>query len=273
MSPQILLRNAHRIVAFGLAALGFWSLVSGVHASADMTAPQAEAQVVQLLNQQRAAVGAVALRVDSRLTTIARSRSADMAVKGYFDHRQPDGRYAWDLINAAHIAWYQAGENIAWNNWTTLRDAATGAASQWRNSAPHYAITTDRNYNYFGVGLAVDQTSGKKFWTAVFMKGPDRTGAVARISSLVLSGAGATRTVSLSWRGADVRLSVLTSGLYTFQLQRRIDRGTWLTLASSTTATSRKASVAHGHLYEYRVRARDRAGNYGAWTVPVAVRP
>jgi uncharacterized protein YkwD len=98
MTPQILLRNTHRIVAFGLAALGFWSLVSGVHASGDVTAAQAEARVVQLLNEQRAAVGAVALRVDWRLTAIARSRSADMVAKAYFDHRQPDGRYAWDLI-------------------------------------------------------------------------------------------------------------------------------------------------------------------------------
>jgi hypothetical protein len=29
MTLQLFLRNAHRIVAFGLAALGFWSLVSG----------------------------------------------------------------------------------------------------------------------------------------------------------------------------------------------------------------------------------------------------
>jgi cysteine-rich secretory family protein len=272
MTAQLVLRNAHRLVAFGLATLGFWALVSGAQATSDLTPGQAEAQAIRLLNQQRVAVGAVALRLDWRLTAIARSRSTDMARKGYFDHRQPDGRYAWDLMNAASIAWYEAGENIAWNNWTALRDSATGAATQWRNSAPHYAITINRNFNYFGVGVAIDAATGKKFWTAVFMKGPDRTGAVARLSAPTVTGSGAIRSVSLAWRGSDVRLSVLTSGLYTFQLQRRVDGGAWQTLSSATTTTSRRVSAVRGHLYEYRVRARDRAGNYGLWTAPIAVR-
>ena len=30
MSAALLVRNAHRLVAFGLAALGFWSLVAGI---------------------------------------------------------------------------------------------------------------------------------------------------------------------------------------------------------------------------------------------------
>ena len=273
MTAQLFVRNAHRLVAIGLAALGFWSMVAGTRAASDLTPAQAEAQVVSLLNGQRAAVGKVALRVDSRLTAIARSRSTDMVVKGYFDHQQPDGRWAWDLMTAAKITWYEAGENIAWNNWNTLSDSATGAATQWRNSAPHYAITTDARFNYFGVGIAVDAATGKKFWTAVFMKGPDRTGATAAFTGASLAGTATRRSVTLTWKGADVRLSVLTSGLYTFQRQRRVDGGSWLTTASATTATKATGYVYKGHLYEYRLRARDRAGNYGAWTAVLAVRP
>src|SRR6185369_15631683 len=45
-----------------------------------------ESQLVRLTNQARAAAGLRALRVDSRLTAIARSRSKDMIVRNYFSH-------------------------------------------------------------------------------------------------------------------------------------------------------------------------------------------
>ena len=270
---KVLVRNAPRLVALAFAGLTLWSLTPGASATTDLTAAQAETEVVRLLNQQRAAVGLVPVRVDSRLTQVARARSYDMATKHYFDHRQPDGRYVWDLLDAARIRWYEVGENIAWNTWGTLRDSATGAASQWRNSAPHYAISVDRDFNYIGVGLAVDRATGRKYWTAVFMKGPDRTGAWARMNSGLLgTRTGSTRTVTVSWKGADVPLSVLTSGLYTFTVQKRVDGGSWNT-PYVTTKTSWTGSLYRGHRYEYRVIARDRAGNYGAWSPLVTILP
>ena len=50
---------------------------------------------------------------------IARARSADMAAKDYFSHTQPDGRNIFDILGAQRIAWYAAGENIAWNKYST----------------------------------------------------------------------------------------------------------------------------------------------------------
>src|ERR1700741_3790426 len=73
--------------------------------------------IVARLNADRAAAGLVALRVDPRLMAIARARSADMIAKDYFSHTQPDGQNVFDIINAQHITWYKAGENIAWNNY------------------------------------------------------------------------------------------------------------------------------------------------------------
>jgi len=74
------------------------------------------------------------------------------------------------------------------------------------------------------------------------------------------------RRISLSWSGADYRLQVLTSGFHAFQVQRRVDGGTWAWVTTSTTSTSTAGCLAKGHAWEYRIRARDRAGNYGSWT-------
>jgi uncharacterized protein YkwD len=170
---------ARRLGPILLAGLLIATLAPVTSATDDLTVEQAEAKVASLLNAQRTDVGRIVLRVDSRLSAIARARSEDMAAKGYFSHQQPDGDWAWDLMTAAGIKWFGAGEIIAWNTWGSLADSATSASKQWHDSSAHYALLTSANYNYFGIGLAVD-VSGKKLWTVVFMKGPDRTGAKAR---------------------------------------------------------------------------------------------
>jgi hypothetical protein len=72
--------------------------------------------------------------------------------------------------------------------------------------------------------------------------------------------------VTLSWTGSDVRLQVLTAGLRSFVLQRKVDNGAWTTISSSTTYRSFALAVAKGHLTQFRVAARDRAGNRGSWS-------
>ncbi len=133
--------------------------------------------MVGLLNQDRTAAGLVPVQTDSRLMAIARARSVDMATKHYFSHTQPDGRNVFDILNAQHITWYGAGEIIAWNNYPGLDLSTANANSQWMNSPGHKAIVLSTTLNYVGVGLAIDASTGKKLWTAVYIKGPDRTGA------------------------------------------------------------------------------------------------
>jgi hypothetical protein len=67
-----------------------------------------------------------------------------------------------------------------------------------------------------------------------------------------------------------VRLQVLTAGLRTFQVQRRVDGGSWRTIAW-TRNTALRLSQSRGHRYGYRVRGIDRVGNRGSWST-VAVR-
>jgi uncharacterized protein YkwD len=242
-------------------------------AAADaMTVTDAELAMVQALNADRTARGLVPVRIDSRLMSIARGRSVDMATKHYFSHTQPDGRNVFNILNAKSIKWYTAGEIIAKNNYGTLAQSVEGANIQWMNSAGHKAIIVSTSMNYVGVGLAIEAGTGVKYWTAVYIKGPDRTGARATAAQPLVS-AGSTSTtkrVTVSWTGADVKLQVLTSGLYIFRLQRRVDGGSWVNISTGTTAKSATYQLATNHTYDFRVAARDKAGNWGAWSTATA---
>lgn len=243
-------------------------------ADAELTPAAAEARMLALLNQDRASAGLVPFRPDTRMNAIARARATDMATKNYFSHTQPDGRKVFDLIEEANITWYGAGEIIAWNNWPTLDSSAAAANEGWLGSSSHRAVILSSGYNYVGVGMA-NADNGKVYWVAVALKGPDRTGAVGEMRRLART-TGSPRDdrypVRITWAGRDVRLQVLTAGLRNYDVQRRINGGSWRTIWYGTTATSRVRYLQRGHVYEYRVRARDNRGNVGRWSAPFSLK-
>jgi len=267
--------RSRRSILLVLGLLAASVVAPGTAAAADgMTISQAELAMVDALNVDRTTRGLVPVRVDSRLMAIARARSVDMATKDYFAHVQPDGRNVFDILSAQKITWYNAGEIIAWNNYPTLETSIAAANTGWLNSPPHKSIVVSTTYNYVGVGLALG-SNGKKIWTAVYLRGPDRTGARATTAKpTIADGAtGATKRVTVSWSGADVKLQVLTSGFHSFQVQRRVDGGPWTMVWVGTTVKSMTLDLAASHTYEFRVAARDKAGNWGAWSVANATLP
>jgi uncharacterized protein YkwD len=268
--------SRRRLASLALAAILGAAIAAPVAATAttttvdNATLSTMEMAMVTALNADRVAHGLVAVRVDPRLMAIARARSDDMVANDYFSHTQPDGRNVFDILTADHITWYNAGEIIAWNNYPM--DSTVNAANrQWLDSPGHYAIIVGSDYNYIGVGLAIDPSTGVKIWTADYIKGPDRTAAKATVYTpkVVATPTATTRKIKLAWTGYDPRLQVLTSGLRSYALQRRIDGGTWSTILSSTTYRVTYVTLKLGHLYEYRILARDRAGNRGTWVTKV----
>jgi uncharacterized protein YkwD len=238
--------------------------------AADATPAAAETELLKLLNAERAKQGLVALRLDSRLTGIARARSTDMATKHYFSHSQPDGRNVFDILGGSGIKWYGAGEIIAWNNWPTLADSAVQAKNSWMGSTGHRNIVMSTGYNYVGLGVAVEEGTGKKLWTGVFIKGPDRTGGWVKYAPVAdtasdLAASSPYRYVSVRWSGGDIKLVVLTAGFRHYQIQVRTDAGAWKSFSAGTTSTSRTIRLWKGHTYTVRVRACDKAGNCGSW--------
>ena len=229
-----------------------------------------EMEMVSTLNADRTALGLVPVRIDARLMAIARARSTDMVEKDYFSHTQPDGRNVFNILSAQGITWYNAGEIIAYNNYPL--DSTISAANRgWMNSPGHHAIIVSKDYNYVGVGLAINPATGLKLWTAVYLKGPDRTAARAsaaapKLGTWLLSN---KRLATVSWSGYDPQLQVLTAGLRSFAVQVRTDGAAWRSVATSTTSRSWTFNAWKGHRYEVRVSPLDRAGNRGAWVTSV----
>ncbi len=120
----------------------------------------AAAQVLKLVNEERAKVGCSALAANSALTELAQNYSEDMRARGFFDHTDPDGRTPWDRAEKAGIS-NLGGENIA-------RGQADAAAvmDAWMNSPGHRANILNCDFKTLGVG--VELGSGGPWWTQNF---------------------------------------------------------------------------------------------------------
>jgi uncharacterized protein YkwD len=121
-----------------------------------------EAEVVDLVNKERAAVGLPAMKSNDKLTVAARGHSADMAARNYFSHTTPEGvDFATRITNAGY-RWSGAAENIAKGQRTPA-----DVMKSWMNSAGHKANILSPGLKDIGVGVAAD-ASGSLVWTQDF---------------------------------------------------------------------------------------------------------
>jgi hypothetical protein len=217
-------------------------------------------RVMGYINEARAARGLVPLRTDSRLWDVAMERAARLASNGILSH-DAAGSMREDL-SAQGIQWYGYGEDIGYASGRP-GIAATSIFRMWAASPTHWALLMSPDYNYIGVGLVYRPSAGVTFGSVVLTESRDRTGARAAVLGAVVSG----DDIRWSWRGWDPPLQTHTAGLRDFELQLRMDRGAWVTIASGTAATARSTlDNIRGHRYGLRVRATDRAGNVGSWS-------
>ena len=259
------LRHLGPIALIGALLIGLVPATTAAEIDTSAAAMRAaENTALTLTNARRTARGLVKLRLDPRLTELARDRAAYMAESGRFSHTQSNGTDVFDMIDASNITWYAAGEIIAWNTAGPLDYSAEYAVDGWMGSPSHRAIVLSDDYNYVGFGLAI-AADGTRYWAGVYLRGPDRTGGYARaggFSKTNLSSVWARGTVYYS--GGDIRLQVLTAGHRYFQVQWRVAGGSWVN-GGVTTAHQLTKWWRRGWTYEFRVRERDRNGNWGSW--------
>ena len=86
-------------------------LPDGLALAAD---PEAEAEMLRLLNAERTSRGLAALELDPRLVPVARQHSEEMFRLKYFGHQSPVSGSPFDRLAAAKITYSRAGENLAY---------------------------------------------------------------------------------------------------------------------------------------------------------------
>ncbi|WP_086729148.1 CAP domain-containing protein [Streptomyces carpinensis] len=120
----------------------------------------AEAEVLSLVNQERAKVGCSPVTANTALTSLAENLSKAMADEDFFDHTDPSGASPWDRAARLGIT-SLGGENIA-------RGQADAAAvmDAWMNSPGHRANILNCDFNTLGVGVHFGP--GGPWWTQDF---------------------------------------------------------------------------------------------------------
>lgn len=109
--------------------------------------PDLEKQMLDLVNQERAAAGLRPLAPDPELTEVARRHSADMFARGYFAHDTPEGLTPFDRMRESNVQFLTAGENLALA--PTLSVAHTGLM----NSPGHRANILRPQFGRLGIGI------------------------------------------------------------------------------------------------------------------------
>ncbi|MFB6850182.1 CAP domain-containing protein [Streptomyces sp. NPDC056373] len=123
-----------------------------------------EAQVLALVNKERATAGCSPVTANERLTRAADDYSDVMASSGVMSHTGPDGSTMTTRVEAAGYQWSTLGENIA-------RGQADAAAvmKSWMNSAGHRANILNCSFKELGVGVHFGD--GGPWWTQDFGAG------------------------------------------------------------------------------------------------------
>lgn len=115
-------------------------------------------EILKLVNQERAKVGAAPLTLDTNLSRVAQEKARDMADNGYFSHTSPTYGSPFDMMRQFGISFSYAGENIA-KGYTSTAAVMQG----WMNSPGHKANILNPNYTKLGVGNA------GSVWVQVFI--------------------------------------------------------------------------------------------------------
>jgi uncharacterized YkwD family protein len=119
-----------------------------------------EQQVINLTNAERRKAGLKDLVGDSKLSSVARTKSNDMQKNGYFSHTSPTYGSPFDMMRDFGVTYQTAGENIAQGQRTPEE-----VVRAWMNSEGHRKNIMNPAFTHIGVG---HDTTGNH-WTQMFI--------------------------------------------------------------------------------------------------------
>ena len=148
------------------------SLPEGASAAAQGETPLTSA-VLAAVNAYRSAHGAGALTDDGGLQRAAAVHSADMSLRNFIGHFNPDGQGPRERVMAVKPDFKSpVGETIAVLKGVGAKapeNIAEEVLKEWVMSPPHRKIIRDKGYTASGVGVA---TSGDLLYVTEVFAGP-----------------------------------------------------------------------------------------------------
>ena len=117
----------------------------------------AEQQMLELVNVERAKTGLDPLSFDEQLREVARSHSQEMLQSNYFSHNSPETGSPADRAKQVGIRFQVIGENLAYAPNVDI------AHEGLMNSPGHKANILDERYGRVGIGVIKSQYRGSMF--------------------------------------------------------------------------------------------------------------
>ena len=149
-------------------------------------------EVLNLVNAERAKVGASALTMDTDLLTAAMNRAAECSV--YFSHTRPNGLICFSSSSK------MSGENIA-----AGQIDPQDVMNSWMNSTGHRENILNSAYKSIGIGCF--QINGRWYWTQCFGTGSASV-ASKPANGQVTYGVMANASITPKFSGTSTKLSV-----------------------------------------------------------------
>lgn len=118
------------------------------------------AQLLRLVNEERAKAGLSALTMDTGLTAAGNVRAKEIVSS--FSHTRPDGTSFSTAIREQGVSFRGAGENIAWG-----QKSPEEVMNAWMNSPGHRANILNERYTRFGGGH-YQNAKGTSYWVQLF---------------------------------------------------------------------------------------------------------
>jgi len=153
-------RQRRRIVVPVVVAALALALVAAACAPPGSPGSGATGDMVQAINEDRAAAGLGPLAWDDQLYDLAQTHAQEIAASGTLWHSDLEGWRAAPWM----AGWRALGENLLVASPGTN---AFAAEDMWMGSPPHRANILDGNFNHVGVGVFVDG-SGRVWMVALF---------------------------------------------------------------------------------------------------------
>lgn len=183
-----LFRDASISVLFLIVVVTFAVTVSGriLLSGSDLVALVLPKVLVDYTNDERLAQKYSSLNINPVLEQAAQLKANDMALKGYFAHKSPEGLTPWHWFEEVGYEFSHAGENLAVNFVDSV-----DVSRAWMQSPGHRANILNKDFTEIGIATAEGLYQGRKTTFVVQLFGTPAKNStsdlsVATTTSLIL---------------------------------------------------------------------------------------